>query len=66
MPFGKHKGKRLREVPRDYLEWLRAADGIAPELRDAIEVRLQEDAAIFAAQTNRRPNNTHNSRRNQF
>lgn len=21
LPFGKHKGKKLAEVPRDYLEW---------------------------------------------
>ncbi len=21
MPFGKHKGKYLREVPKDYIEW---------------------------------------------
>jgi len=23
MPFGKHKGKRLEEIPRNYLIWLK-------------------------------------------
>lgn len=23
MPFGKHKGKKMRDVPADYLDWLR-------------------------------------------
>ena len=22
IPFGKHKGKKLKDIPRDYLEWL--------------------------------------------
>ena len=26
MPFGKHKGLKIAEVPRDYLEWLSGTD----------------------------------------
>jgi len=26
MPFGKHKGKKMAEVPLDYLEWLKKTD----------------------------------------
>jgi hypothetical protein len=40
--FGKHAGKRLSEVPRDYLEWLAAAGGIDSELSDAIRFHLQD------------------------
>lgn len=41
MPWGKHKGKPLGEVPRDYLEWaVRNADAMRPELRAAIELEL--------------------------
>lgn len=36
MPFGKHKGKRLTDVPLDYVEWLLGRD-IQPDLRQALE-----------------------------
>lgn len=37
-PWGKHKGKQLADVPRDYLEWaLRDADMMKPDLRHRIE-----------------------------
>ena len=26
MPFGKHKGLKMAEVPRDYLQWLSSTD----------------------------------------
>jgi exodeoxyribonuclease X len=26
MPFGKHKGMLLREIPTDYLEWLHGTE----------------------------------------
>ena len=41
MPFGKHRGKELRDVPESYLLWV--LDNIAelsPTLRLAIEERL--------------------------
>lgn len=31
--FGKHKGKKLKEVPEDYLEWLRDNDKTEPYLK---------------------------------
>lgn len=41
MPFGRHKGEELREVPDDYLAWvLDACDSIGPTLRHHIEMRL--------------------------
>ena len=35
MPFGKHKGQLLSDVPRDYIDWLLGRD-IDDELRDAL------------------------------
>lgn len=35
MPFGKHKGQLLTDVPRDYMDWLLGRD-IDDELRDAL------------------------------
>jgi hypothetical protein len=29
MPFGKHKGTSMKNVPADYLDWLRGQDWIA-------------------------------------
>lgn len=37
MPFGKHKGKPLSEVPIDYLSWLHERGGLDAELQAAIE-----------------------------
>ena len=43
LPFGKHKGTPLSEVPSDYLEWFASADGIDWDLRDAIHFHLQSE-----------------------
>lgn len=41
MPWGKHKGKPLDQVPSDYLRWaLRKASQMSVELRAAIETHL--------------------------
>lgn len=40
MPFGKHKGKRLSGVPKEYLNWLFAKGQLTAELRDAIKPYL--------------------------
>lgn len=41
MPFGKHKGKRLCDVPTDYLKWcLDNCDRMTPSLRNAIKHQL--------------------------
>ena len=38
MPFGKHKGLPLSEVPSDYKRWLLGKGDIDPYLRTALEV----------------------------
>lgn len=40
VPFGKHKGKQVHEVPRDYWEWCLANDKLQPDLRAAVELHL--------------------------
>lgn len=39
MPFGKHKGKSLSEIPEDYLKWA-AEKADRPEVRDSIQAEL--------------------------
>jgi exodeoxyribonuclease X len=36
MPFGKHKGLKMEEVPVDYLQWLAGTD-LEEDLRYTIE-----------------------------
>ncbi|TWU27569.1 putative quorum-sensing-regulated virulence factor [Bythopirellula polymerisocia] len=44
MPFGKHKGKPLSQVPHDYLEWLLAKNKtVDTELRSAIQDTLMRN-----------------------
>ncbi|HBZ18829.1 MAG TPA: DNA polymerase III subunit epsilon, partial [Betaproteobacteria bacterium] len=38
MPFGKHKGSLLSDMPRDYKEWLLKQGDIDPYLRKALSV----------------------------
>jgi exodeoxyribonuclease X len=40
LPFGKHKGKKFSEVPRDYLVWLSKQDGLSPPLLSALKLAL--------------------------
>jgi len=41
VPFGKHKGKAVRDVPRDYWEWWLKQDGAKnPEILAAVEFHL--------------------------
>ena len=40
MPFGKHKGKSLCEVPADYLLWLGSLPDLRDELREAVKEEL--------------------------
>lgn len=45
MPFGKHRGKDLADIPDDYLVWvLDNCETISPTLRRAIEARLDIEA----------------------
>lgn len=42
MPWGAHRGKRLADVPEDYLQWLvRKSDRMDDKLREAIELVLK-------------------------
>jgi exodeoxyribonuclease X len=40
LPFGKHKGCKFSEVPRDYLVWLSKQDGLSPPLESALKLAL--------------------------
>ena len=40
MPFGKHKGTNMDEVPKDYLIWLSKQDNLSPALENAIKLQL--------------------------
>ncbi|MEM8626045.1 MAG: DUF3820 family protein [Pseudomonadota bacterium] len=45
MPFGKHKGERFSEVPKDYLGWIVRQHDIDPDVKFTAEAALQEAAA---------------------
>ena len=36
MPFGKHKGTLITDIPIDYKKWLLNQDNIDPYLKDAL------------------------------
>lgn len=40
MPFGKHKGLPLAQVPKDYVRWLLAQDGLDADLRYSLQALL--------------------------
>lgn len=40
MPFGKHKGQPLAEVPTTYLRWLAGLDDLREPLRSAVHAEL--------------------------
>lgn len=40
LPFGKYRGVPLNEIETSYLEWVKTADRITPELLTAIEAEL--------------------------
>lgn len=40
MPFGKHKGIKLRKIPHDYLAWVDSNCELRPDLKEAIEMEL--------------------------
>lgn len=53
MPFGKHRGKRIDEIPNDYLKWLiRECKNIPYNLEEAVVVSLTyPDAKSYIART---------------
>lgn len=42
MPFGKHRGIAIGEVPRDYLQWLMTTEGLDDNLATAIQKVLKK------------------------
>jgi uncharacterized protein (DUF3820 family) len=45
MPFGKHKGRLLADVPSGYLQWLTESGALYGLLRTGIEAELARRAA---------------------
>lgn len=41
MPYGKHKGKQLIDVPADYLLWLYYNNKASPSVKQYIEDNLE-------------------------
>lgn len=39
MPFGKHKGTKIKDLPKDYINWVLRQDDVDPYLRKALEDR---------------------------
>lgn len=37
MPFGKHKGTAFKDLPKDYIAWLKKQDSLNPDLKIALE-----------------------------
>ena len=42
VPFGKHKGKKWSDVPRDYLQWLLSQPTVQPDVRSTCEHYLRQ------------------------
>lgn len=42
--FGKHKGTKLKSLPRDYVRWLLRQENVDADLRDALEATLTQTA----------------------
>lgn len=40
MPFGKHKGEPVEDLPTDYIEWLLAECVLHPSLQKELEAQL--------------------------
>lgn len=48
MPFGKHKGHEIRDIPRNYLTWLLTLQHIDAQLRDEIVALHEYEEPDFA------------------
>jgi hypothetical protein len=55
LPFGKHQGRPLPEVPPDYLKWLLRACKLSSGLRDAVAGELQSRGLEAPPQAPPRP-----------
>lgn len=49
MPFGKHKGELIEDLPTDYIEWLLTECDLRPALQKELENQLKarEGAGII-------------------
>lgn len=45
MPFGKHKGKELQDIPKEYLHWLLDNVDLFDKLREDIQKELRTRAS---------------------
>jgi Putative quorum-sensing-regulated virulence factor len=52
IPFGKHKGQPLADLPDGYLRWLTTID-LRPRLREAVEAELSSRPAESRPQASR-------------
>lgn len=41
LPFGKHKGEDITDVPTQYLCWLEIQDFIRQDLREAVQFEIR-------------------------
>ena len=39
MPFGKHKGELISQMPSDYKQWMLRQDNVSEYLRKALEAK---------------------------
>lgn len=62
MPFGKHKGREVADLPRTYLEWLLTKVELRPETRAAVESAL----ARFRPQASVPSQNEHDRLRQRY
>lgn len=49
MPWGKHKGEELEDIPAGYLGWvLEEGTNVAPALKEAITAELSQRLRLYA------------------
>jgi Putative quorum-sensing-regulated virulence factor len=41
IPFGKHRGEKLSDVPLEYLKWFATIDTLKPELKQAVKEAIE-------------------------
>lgn len=46
MPFGKHKGKNIKDVPSDYLQWIYEKSDLSENIKKRAKSNLQNRTAL--------------------
>lgn len=54
MPFGKHQGKRMEEVPADYLIWL--YDEYKDTLREGLRLYIEDNLDVLKKEIKEKSN----------